>query len=185
MITAGDFRNGLVFKYEHELYRVVEFQHHKPGKGRAFMRSKIKNIRTGAVLERTFRPDEKIEDITLEVEKMEYMYKQGDKYSFMNQHTFEQIEIGDDYLGGNAKFLKDGLEVGVIRYEGEIIGIELPISITLKVTYTEPGLKGDTVSSTYKPATLETGAVIQVPLFIEINDTVIIDTRTGEYVSRA
>lgn len=185
MITAGDFRNGLIFKYEGELYKVVEFQHHKPGKGRAFMRSKIKNIRTGAVLERTFRPDEKIENITLELQKMQFLYKQGEKYAFMDQGTYEQVEIGPDHLGENAKFLKDGLEVTVIKHEGEIIGVDLPISIELKVTYTEPGMKGDTVSSTYKSATLETGAVIQVPLFIEIDDVVIIDTRTGEYVSRA
>ena len=149
------------------------------------MRSKIKNLKTGGVLERSFRPDEKIEDISLDYQKMQFLYKQGDKYAFMDQESYEQIEIGDDHLGENAKFLKEGLQVLVIKHAGEIIGIDLPITIELKVTYTEPGLKGDTVSSTYKPATLETGASIQVPLFIKIGDVVIIDTRTGEYQSRA
>jgi elongation factor P len=185
MITAGDFRNGLVFLYDGELYKVVEYQHHKPGKGRAFMRSKIKNLKTGGVLERSFRPDEKIEDISLDYQKMQFLYKQGDKYAFMDQESYEQIEIGDDHLGENAKFLKEGLQVLVIKHAGEIIGIDLPITIELKVTYTEPGLRGDTVSSTYKPAMLETGASIQVPLFIKIGDVVLIDTRTGEYQSRA
>jgi elongation factor P len=185
MITAGDFRNGLVFKYEGGLYKVVEFQHHKPGKGRAFMRSKIKNVRNGAVLERTFRPDEKIENITLELQKMQFMYKQNDRYAFMDQSTYEQVEIDKNHLGDNAQFLKEGLEVTVVKHEGEIIGVDLPITIELKVTYTEPGLKGDTVSSTYKAATVETGAVIKVPLFIAIGDVVVIDTRNGEYQSRA
>lgn len=185
MVTAGDFRNGLTFEMDGNVFSVVEFQHVKPGKGAAFVRTKLKNAITGAVVERTFNPTDKFPTAYIERKDMQYLYNDGDLYYFMDKETFEQLPIGKDKLGDNFKFVKENLDVKVLSYKGEVFGIEPPFFIELKVTHTEPGFKGDTATNVTKPAELETGATIRVPLFINEGDMIRVDTRTGEYMERA
>lgn len=171
--------------FDGELFSIVEFQHVKPGKGGAFVRTKLKNVKTGAVIDRTFRAGEKVEDVRIEKRKKQFLYSDGDIYHFMDNETYEQIEVRGDNIGDALKYLKENMNVDIAMYESQVIGIELPAHIELKVTETDPGLKGDTATGGTKPATLETGAIVAVPLFIEIGDVIRIDTRTNEYVTRA
>ncbi|MGB9814094.1 MAG: elongation factor P [Thermovenabulum sp.] len=184
MISTNDLRPGVTVEIDGEVYVVVEFQHVKPGKGAAFVRTKIKNVKTGQVFERNFRAGEKLNRAILERKTMQYLYETDGTYYFMDTQTYEQIPLTKEQLGDALKFLKENLEVMVVFYEGKAIGIELPTFVELKVVETEPGFRGDTATGGSKPATLETGAVVQVPLFVEIGDVIRIDTRTGEYLSR-
>jgi len=184
VITANDLRRGMMIKFEKELYTVLSFQHVKPGKGGAFVRAKLRNIKKNIIIDRTFRSAEKIEDIYIEKRKMQYLYSDGKASVFMDMKSFEQFHIPDDLIEEERGFIKEGEEVDVNIYENEIISIELPTFVDLRVTKTEPGVKGDTATTAFKPAVLETGAKIQVPLFINENDIVKIDTRTGTYTER-
>jgi len=184
MTTSNDFYNGMVLRKDGKLYMIVEFLHVKPGKGGAFVRSKLKEIKTGRVLDVTWRAGEKVEDVRLERQTAQFLYA-DDFYHFMKMDTFEQVDLSEDAVGPDrARFLKEGVEVEMLFDGPEPVVIELPNFVELTVAQTEPGVRGDTASGGSKPATLETGAVVQVPLFIEEGDTVRIDTRTGEYVSR-
>src|SRR4030043_486654 len=183
LITTNDLKNGMTLNLENTLYEVLYFQHVKPGKGGAFVRTKLKNLYTGANIEKTFRAAEKVEQAILETKKMQFLYK-DDHFNFMDKGTFEQIPISEEYIGENEKFLLDNMEVTIKFYKGNPISIELPITIESKVIETEPGAKGDTVSQSFKPAAIETGAKIQVPIFINEGDIIKIDTRTGEYLTR-
>ena len=185
MISTNDLRTGMTVEIDGDVFMVVDFQHVKPGKGAAFVRTKIKNVKTGQSFERTFRAGEKLNRATIERKTMQYLYPDGDTYNFMDTQTFEQIPLTTEQLGDAAKFLKENMEVMVMFYEGISIGVELPTFVELVVTDTDPGFKGDTATGGNKPATLETGALVQVPLFININDVIRVDTRTGEYLSRA
>ncbi|BCV25134.1 MAG TPA: elongation factor P [Firmicutes bacterium] len=185
MISTNDFRTGLTIELEGEVYSVVDFQHVKPGKGSAFVRSKLKNVRTGAVIERTFRAGEKVETAHIDRRQMQYLYAAGASYTFMDTETFEQLTLSEEQLGENLKFLKENMLITILMYEGSILGIELPNFVDLQVVETAPGIRGDTVSGATKPAKLETGATVQVPLFIEEGDVIRIDTRTGQYLTRA
>lgn len=185
MISAGDFRNGVTFEMDGNVYQIVEFQHVKPGKGAAFVRTKLKNVITGAVVEKTFRPTEKMEKAHVERKDMQYSYTDGDLYYFMDQETFDMIPIGADKIGDSLKFVKEEMICKILSYKGEVFGIEPPTFVELQVTETEPGFKGDTATGATKPATLETGAVINVPLFINEGEMIRVDTRTGEYMERA
>lgn len=184
MADTSDFRNGLIIKFKNDLYSIVEFQHVKPGKGGAFVRSTLKNLRTGRVLENTFRAGEKIEIVRVERRKYQYLYPDGDSLVCMDNQTFEQINISKDIFSEGIKFLKESEEVEVVLNGSEIISVEIPIFINLKVVKTEPGFKGDTATGAMKPAKLETGAQINVPLFINEGDLLRVDTRTGEYGER-
>ncbi len=184
MITAGDFRNGRTFEFEGNVYQVVEFQHVKPGKGAAFVRTKLKNVITGAVVEKTFRPTEKVEEAHIERKNMEYSYNDGDLYYFMDQETYDMLPIGKDQIGDALKFVKENMICMILSYKGSVFGIEPPTFVELAVTETEPGFAGNTATGATKPATLETGASIQVPLFVNEGDMIRIDTRTGEYMER-
>lgn len=185
MISAGDFRNSVTFEMDGNVYQIVEFQHVKPGKGAAFVRTKLKNVITGAVVEKTFRPTEKMEKAHVERKDMQYSYTDGDLYYFMDQETFDMIPIGADKVGDSLKFVKEEMICKILSYKGEVFGIEPPTFVELQVTETEPGFKGDTATGATKPATLETGAVINVPLFINEGEMIRVDTRTGEYMERA
>lgn len=185
MISAGEFRNGVTMEYEGNIYQIIEFQHVKPGKGAAFVRTKIRNVITGAVVEKTFNPTEKFPTAYIERRDMEYLYEDGDLYYFMDNETYEQMPIGKDVLGDNFKFVKENMVCKVLSYKGNVFGVEPPTFVVLEVTQTEPGVKGDTATNVTKPATLETGAEIKVPIFINEGDKIQIDTRTGEYMSRA
>ncbi len=185
MVTAGDFRNGVTFEYEGNVLQVVEFQHVKPGKGAAFVRTKCKNVKTGSVVERTFSPTEKFENAQVDRREMQYLYTDGDLYYFMDMESYEQMPIGQDKLDDNFKFVKEEMMCKIVSYKGDIFAVEPPMFVELEVTDTEPGFKGDTAQGATKPATLETGATIKVPLFIEIGEVLRIDTRTGEYLERA
>lgn len=185
MITAGDFRNGVTFEMDGQVVSIIEFQHVKPGKGAAFVRTKIRNVITGAVVEKTFNPTEKFPTAFIERKDMEYLYEDDGLYYFMDNETYEQIPIGKDVLGDNFKFVKENMICKVLSYKGNVFGVEPPTFVTLQITQTEPGVKGDTATNVTKPATLETGAEIKVPIFINEGDTIQIDTRTGEYMSRA
>lgn len=185
MVTAGDFRNGLTFEMEGNVLQVIEFQHVKPGKGAAFVRTKCKNVKTGAVVERTFSPTDKFENAQVERKEMQYLYTDGDLYYFMDMESYEQLPIGQDKLDDNFKFVKEEMMCKIVSYKGDIFAVEPPMHVELEVTDTEPGFKGDTATGATKPATLETGAVIKVPLFIEIGNMLRVDTRTGEYIERA
>ena len=185
MITAGDFRNGITFEMDGQVVSIVEFQHVKPGKGAAFVRTKIKNVITGAVVERTFNPNDKYPTAFVERKDMEYLYSDGDLYYFMDNETYEQTPINADVLGDNFKFVKENMVCKIMSYKGSVFGVEPPTFVVLEVTQTEPGVKGDTATNVTKPATLETGAEIKVPIFINEGDKIQIDTRTGEYMSRA
>jgi elongation factor P len=173
-----------MFRMDGDLYAVISFQHVKPGKGGAFVRTRIRNIARNATIDRTFRPDEKIEDIYIERRKMQYLYDDGDASVFMDTETYEQEEVANGLIEDEKNFIKEGLIVEVSFHEGRIISVDLPTFVELEVAHAEPGLKGDTATTTYKPATLETGASIQVPLFVDEGDVIKVDTRTGEYVER-
>jgi len=184
MISTNDFRTGLTIEVDGDIYAVVEFQHVKPGKGAAFVRTKLKNRRTGAVVERTFRAGEKINTAHVERKEMQYLYPDGDLLVMMDTGTFEQVSLTREQLGDDFKWLKDNMLVNVLFYNGEVIGVDLPNFVELKVVDTEPGIKGDTATGASKNATLETGAVVQVPLFVETGDVLKIDTRSGGYLTR-
>lgn len=185
MVSAGDFRNGVTFDMDGNVYQIIEFQHVKPGKGAAFVRTKIRNVITGSVTERTFNPSDKYPTAYIERKDMEYLYSDGDLYYFMDQETYENIPINKSILSDNFKFVKENTVCKILSYKGNVFGVEPPTSVTLEVTQTDPGFKGDTATNATKPAVLETGAEIKVPLFIEEGEMVIVDTRTGEYLSRA
>lgn len=185
MVTAGDFRNGITFDMDGSVYQIVEFQHVKPGKGAAFVRTKIKNVITGAVVERTFNPSDKFPTAYIERKDMQYLYSDGDLYYFMDLESYEQLPINADKLSDGFKFVKENMECKILSYKGNVFGIEPPTFVELEVTETDPGFKGDTATNATKPATLETGAEIKVPLFINQGDVIRIDTRTGEYMERA
>ena len=185
MVTAGDFRNGLTFEMEGNVLQVIEFQHVKPGKGAAFVRTKCKNVKTGSVVERTFSPTDKFENAQVERKEMQYLYNDGDLYYFMDMESYEQLPISKDKLDDNFKFVKEEMMCKIVSYKGDIFAVEPPMFVELEVSDTEPGFKGDTAQGATKPATLETGATIKVPLFINIGDKLRIDTRTGEYLERA
>ena len=185
MISAGEFRNGVTFDMDGNVLQIVEFQHVKPGKGAAFVRAKVKNVITGSVIERTFNPTEKFPTAYVERKDMQYLYNDGSLYYFMDVETYEQEPIDESKLGDNFKFVKENMEVKVLSYKGNVLGVEPPFFVELEVTETDPGFKGDTATNANKPATLETGAEIRVPLFINVGDMIRIDTRTGEYMERA
>ena len=182
--SAGDFRNGTTFEMDGNVYRVVEFQHVKPGKGSAFVRTKIKNVITGSVLEKTFNPSEKYPSAEIEKKEMQYLYADGDLYYFMDNETYEQMPLNKEQLGDSLKYLKENMNVKVLSYKGKVFSIEPPMFIELEVTYTEPGFSGNTTTTSGKPAKLENGLEITVPMFINIGDVIKIDTRTGEYLER-
>ncbi|MGN0537120.1 MAG: elongation factor P [Acutalibacteraceae bacterium] len=185
MITAGDFRNGVTFEMDGQVVSIVEFQHVKPGKGAAFVRTKIKNVITGAVVERTFNPNDKYPTAFIERKDMEYLYNDGDLYYFMDNETYEQLPINKNVLGDSFKFVKENMTCKILSYKGNVFGVEPPTFVVLEITKTEPGVKGDTATNATKPAVLETGAEIRVPLFVNEGDSIQIDTRTGEYMNRA
>lgn len=185
MASTSDFRNGLILRIDNELFSIVEFQHVKPGKGGAFVRTKLKNLKTGQVLDKTYRSGEKVEDVRVENKKMQFLYKQGDEqFVFMNTDTYEQIFISQETIGETTDYLIEGMEVEILFDGSAPININLPIFVELKVQKTEPGIKGNTASGGTKPATLETGKVIQVPLFINQGEKVKVDTRSDEYIER-
>jgi len=184
MISTNNFYTGLTIEVQNELYEVLEFQHVKPGKGLAFVRSRLKNLRTGAIIDTTFRAGEKVKRAVIDHREMEYLYQDGNDFIFMDSETYEQSPISREQLGDKIKFLKENMKVTILYYQSEPIDIELPLYVELRVIETEPGLKGDTASGGSKPATLETGLVVQVPLFINEGDVLKIDTRTGEYLER-
>lgn len=185
MISAGDFRNGITFEMDGNVVQVIEFQHVKPGKGAAFVRTKYKNVITGAVVERSFNPTDKYPTAYIERKDMQYLYEDGGLYYFMDMETYEQLPIDGKKLGDAFRFVKENMEVKVLSYKGNVFGVEPPNFVELEVTETDPGFKGDTATNATKPATLETGAEIKVPLFINQGDMIRIDTRTGEYMERA
>ena len=184
MISAGDFRNGLTLEIDGQVMQVLEFQHVKPGKGAAFVRTKMKNVIDGGVVEKTFRPTEKFPQARIDRVDMQYLYQDGDLYNFMNVETYDQIAIGTDIVGDNMKFVKENEMCKVLSYNGSVFAIEAPLFVELEVTETEPGVKGNTATGATKPATVETGAQVMVPLFVNTGDKLKIDTRTGEYLSR-
>ena len=184
MADTSDFRNGLIIKFKNDLYSITEFQHVKPGKGGAFVRTTLKNLRTGKVLDNTFRAGEGIEIVRVERRKYQFLYKEGNFFVCMDNDTYEQINIPVELFGTGEKYLKEGEEIDILFNGSDIINVEIPIFVSLKVIHTEPGLKGNTATGALKPVKLETGANINVPLFIEINDILRVDTRTGEYVER-
>ena len=185
MIAAGDFRNGVTIEVEGQIYQIIEFQHVKPGKGAAFVRTKYKNVITGSVVERSFNPSDKYPTAFIERKDMEFSYSDGDLYYFMDTETYEMLPINKDMLGASFKFVKENMPVKVLSYKGNVFGIEPPNFVELQVTQTDPGFKGNTATNALKPATLETGAEIKVPLFINEGDMIRVDTRTGEYMERA
>ena len=185
MISAGEFRNGVTFEFEGNVYQIVEFQHVKPGKGAAFVRTKLKNVITGGVVEKTFRPTEKCEKAMIERRDMAFSYSDGDLYYFMDQETFDMMPLSTEQVGDALKFVTENMICRILSYKGNVFGIEPPTFVELTVAQTEPGVKGDTATGATKPATLETGATIMVPLFINEGEKIRIDTRTGEYMERA
>ncbi len=184
MISAGDFRNGLTLEMDNNIYQIIEFQHVKPGKGAAFVRTKLRNIINGGVVERTFRPTEKFPAARIDRNDMQYLYADGDLFHFMNMETFEQIALNEDSVGSSLKFVKENDMVKVCAHNGNVYAIEPQLFVELKIIDTEPGFKGDTAQGATKPAVVETGATVYVPLFVEQDDVIKIDTRTGEYLSR-
>ena len=185
MIMAGDFRNGVTFEMDSQVYQVIEFQHVKPGKGAAFVRTKYRNVKTGGVVERSFNPNDKLERAQLDRRDMSFVYKDGDLYYFMDQETFDQVPFTKESLGDAIKFLKEEMVCKVLSYKGEIFGIEPPIFVVLEIVDCEPGVKGDTAQNATKNAIVETGATIKVPLFVNQGEKIKIDTRTGDYIERA
>ncbi|HEY4551342.1 MAG TPA: elongation factor P [Bacillus sp. (in: firmicutes)] len=185
MISVNDFKTGLTIEVDGSLWRVIDFQHVKPGKGAAFVRSKLRNLRNGAIQEKTFRAGEKVAKAQIDNRKMQYLYANGDQHVFMDTESYDQIELSEDAIEYELKFLKENMEVHIMMYQGESLGVELPNSVVLEVTETEPGIKGDTASGGTKPATLQTGLVVQVPFFVNQGDHLIINTTDSSYVSRA
>lgn len=185
MVSAGDFRNGVTFEMDGDVYQIIEFQHVKPGKGAAFVRTKIRNVIAGSVVERTFNPTEKFPTAYIERKEMEYSYNDGDLYYFMDPESYELIPINKSDLSDNFKFVKENDMCKVMSYNGNVFAVEPPMFVELEVTATEPGIRGDTATGSTKPATVETGAEVKVPLFINQGDVIRIDTRTGEYLERA
>lgn len=185
MVSAGDFRNGVTFEMDGNVFQIIEFQHVKPGKGAAFVRTKLRNVITGGVVEKTFRPTEKMPKAHIERKEMEYSYSDGDLHYFMDQESFELMPLNTSQLGDALKFVKENMPVKVLSYNNNVYGVEPPTFVELEVTETEPGVKGDTATNVTKPATVETGATIFVPLFINQGDRIRIDTRTSEYMERA
>ncbi len=185
MISVNDFKTGLTIETDGGIWRVLEFQHVKPGKGAAFVRSKLRNLRTGAIAEKTFRAGEKVSKAQIDNRTMQYLYSSGDQYVFMDQQTYEQIELPASQIEHELNFLLENMEVHIIMFNGETLGVELPNTVNLKVAATEPGIKGDTASGGSKPATMETGLVVQVPFFVNEGETLVINTSDGSYVSRA
>ncbi len=185
MITAGDFRNGVTFEMDGNVYQIIEFQHVKPGKGAAFVRTKIRNVIVGSVVEKTFNPNDKFPTAFVERKDMEFSYSDEGLYYFMDPESYELVPVNADELGDNFKFVKENMTCKILSYKGKIFGVEPPTFVELAVTQTDPGFKGDTATNAMKPATLETGAEIRVPLFINEGDMIRIDTRTGEYMERA
>ena len=181
---AGDLRNGTTFELDSNVFRVVEFQHVKPGKGAAFVRTKLKNVITGAVLEKTFNPSEKLQGAEIEKREMQYLYNDGGLYYLMDNNTYEQIPLNEEQLGDALKYIKENMNVTVLSFKGKVFNVEPPMFVELEVTYTEPGFSGNTTTTSGKPATLETGLELQVPLFVNIGDVLRIDTRTCEYMER-
>jgi len=184
MIVAGDFKNGVTFELDGQVFQVVEFQHVKPGKGAAFVRTKLKNVITGATIEKTFNPTDKMPKAHIERKDMQYLYNDGDLYYFMDVENYEQMPLSKDNVGDALKFVKENMIVKILSFKGNVFGIEPPTFVELEVTETEPGFKGDTATGATKPATVETGATIKVPLFVNQGDIIKIDTRTGEYMER-
>ena len=185
MVSAGDFRNGVTIEYNGNVCQIIEFQHVKPGKGAAFVRTKLKDIINGGVTEQSFRPTEKFPQARVDRKDMQYLYQDGDLYNFMDNESYEQISLTSDVVGDSLKFVKENETVKVNSYNGNVFAVEPPLFVELEVTETEPGFKGDTATGATKPATVETGATVNVPLFVEIGNVIKIDTRTGEYLSRA
>lgn len=185
MISVNDFKNGLTILVDGEIWRVVEFQHVKPGKGSAFVRSKLKNLRSGAVQEKTFRAGEKVERAQIDNKKMQYLYADGTSLVFMDMETYEQLELPEERVKEELNYLKENMVINIIMFGSETLGVDLPNTVDLEVTATEPGIKGDTASGGSKPATLETGLVVQVPFFIDEGDVLTINTQDGSYISRA
>ncbi len=184
MISAGDFKNGVTLEIEGNIYQILEFQHVKPGKGAAFVRTKLKNIISGGVIEKTFRPTEKFPKAHIERKDMQYLYSDGELYHFMDVETYDQIALNEDAIGDALKFVKENEMVKICSHKGNVFAVEPPLFVELAIIDTEPGFKGDTAQGATKPATVETGAVVYVPLFVEMGDVLKIDTRTGEYLSR-
>ena len=184
-VSTNDLKNGMTLDLPEGLFAVVEFQHVKPGKGGAFVRTKLKNVRTGAVLERTYRADEKLAQAIVEKREMQFLYRDGPQYVFMDNTSYEQMNVDAPALGSASSYMKEGDSAVLQMYGDEIVGVDLPASVELSVSETEPGVQGDRVSGARKPATLETGLVVQVPLFVNAGDRVKVDTRTGEYITRA
>lgn len=185
MISAGDFRNGVTIDYEGNLFQIIEFQHVKPGKGAAFVRCKLRNIKTGSVIEKTFRPSEKIPKAHIDRNDMQFLYSDDELFHFMDVATYDQIAVDASSVGETLKFVKENEMVKILAYQGKVFGIEPPINVDLEIIETEPGIKGDTAQGATKPAIVVTGARVMVPLFIEQGETIRIDTRTGEYMGRA
>ena len=185
MITAGEFRNGATFELDGQIFQIIEFQHVKPGKGAAFVRTKMRNIITGSTVERTFNPSDKMPKAHIERKDLQYLYNDGDLFYFMDTETFEQMPISKATIGDTFKFVKENMTVKILSHKGNVFGIEPPTFVELKIVETEPGFKGDTATGATKPATLETGAIVKVPLFINQGDVIRIDTRTGDYLERA
>ncbi len=184
MISAGDFRNGITIELDNNIYQIIEFQHVKPGKGAAFVRTKLKNIKNGGVVEKTFRPTEKCPQARIDRKDMQYLYSDGDLFHFMDVETYDQISLDADSIGDSLKFVKENDMVKMCSHNGNVFAIEPPLFAELEITETEPGFKGDTATGATKPAVVETGATVYVPLFVEQGDKIKIDTRTGEYLSR-
>ncbi|MDR0469268.1 MAG: elongation factor P [Peptococcaceae bacterium] len=185
MISTSDFRTGLTFEYEGDVVTLVEFQHVKPGKGAAFVRCKLRSLKSGSSVEKTFRPGEKFQRAHVERKDMQYLFKDGTTWTFMDTETYDQIPIEESFLEDAPKYLLENMTTGILFYQDAVIGMDLPKQVELKVVATDPGIKGDTASGGSKPATLETGVVVQVPFFVNESDVLVIDTRTGSYVSRA
>lgn len=185
MFNINDIKNGMTFVLDGQIYQVLEFLHVKPGKGPAFMKTKIKNLRTGAIIERTFNTNVKLEKAMIEKREMQYLYGSGDSYNFMNMETYEQIELTKEQLKDATDYLKEGLNVNITFYEGELLGIDLPDKIEMTVTSTEPAVKGNTTNNAMKDAYVETGLLVKVPLFIEQGENILVSTKDGKYVSRA
>ncbi len=184
MISTADFKNGLTIELDGAAYQILEYQHVKPGKGGAFVRTRLRNVHTGGVFEKTFRAGAKVETAHVERRKVQFLYSTADDYYFMDVANFDQIELSDEQVGDSRKYLKESLEIGLVMYKGDVIGLELPIAVQLTVSQTDPGVRGDTAQGGTKPAVLETGVVVQVPLFIEVGDVVKVDTRSDEYLER-
>lgn len=185
MISAGDFRNGITIEIDSNIFQIIEFQHVKPGKGAAFVRTKLRNIINGGVVEKTFRPTEKFPQARIDRKDMQYLYSDGELYTFMDTETFDQVSLNGDTVGDTLKFVKENEVCKVCSHNGSVFAVEPPLFVELVITETEPGFKGDTATGASKPATVETGATVYVPLFVNQGDKIKIDTRTGEYLSRA